>query len=65
VGREEALPADPRAGDASEKEARDVKIKLDLRDVTLEAALEPLTTVAGFTWAVDRHGVLVFTPARR
>jgi hypothetical protein len=47
------------------KEARDVMINLDLRDVTLEAALEPMTTVAGFTWEVDRLGVLVFTPAKR
>ena len=47
------------------KEARAVKVTLDLRDATMEAVLEHLATAAGFTWEVDRFGILVLTSAKR
>ncbi len=47
------------------KEARETPVTIQLSDTTLDAVLEHSARLAGYTWEVDRFGILVLRPAKK
>jgi len=46
-------------------EQREAKLNLELQDVTMDALLDHFTKLAGYTWDVDRFGILFFKAPRK
>jgi len=47
------------------QEQQEMKVSIELQDVTLDALLDHFTKLAGYTWGVDRFGILIFKLPRK
>ncbi len=47
------------------KALREANVALKLSDTILEALMDNLSKIAGYTWEVDRFGIVLFMPAKK
>ncbi len=46
-------------------EERETKVSIELKDAICEALLDYMTKEAGYTWEVDRFGIVAFKSAKK
>jgi hypothetical protein len=55
----------PRKDAVVELGGGEITVSIQLKDTNCEAVLDYVAKLAGYTWAVDRFGIILFSPAKK